>query len=235
MVVKHFALPVRLIFCSQLRWPTCPDRNHMSIILSKYSVPPQYYGNMLGRAQSLPWKQAARGSGGNRQEGNRRVRWTADESHPKRHSSICFQAKSPCRSAAPSIHNFSGWYTPKKTVEEAVANQEGPRSESLGSPPPEVRGPSFEEVNEWTLERCAGILRQWGPVVTEDKDGNASSHSFAPFAKAGRTSSTRLQESGIPCPQPSGSVSADRRPVVTGSYWRLMRRCAHTSMPPPPK
>jgi hypothetical protein len=62
-----------------------------------------------------------------------------------------------------------------------VASHEGPRSESPGQPPPEVGDLSAERVKVRTVEWYAGILGQWGPVVMEDdKESDASSHSFAP-------------------------------------------------------
>jgi hypothetical protein len=38
--------------------------------------------------------------------------------------------------------------------------------------------------------------------MEDDKEGDASSHSFAPLASVGRTSTLRLRESGIPGRQP---------------------------------
>jgi hypothetical protein len=43
------------------------------------------------------------------------------------------------------------------------------------------------------MERCAGILGQRGPVAVEDDEaGDASYHSIALLASAGRTSSLRF-------------------------------------------
>jgi hypothetical protein len=101
-----------------------------------------------------------------------------------------------------------------------VKCHEGPRSDSPGQPPPEVGNVSVDRVAERTVERCAGILGQWGPVAIEDdKEGDSSSHSFVPLASAVRTSSLRLRESGSPGRQPWWSVLAGERPVGTGGYW----------------
>jgi hypothetical protein len=74
-----------------------------------------------------------------------------------------------------------------------VASNNGPRSEIPEHPPPEVDELSAERVAERTVEQYAGILGHWGQVAMEtDKEGDASSHAFAPLASAGRSSSLRL-------------------------------------------
>jgi hypothetical protein len=57
-----------------------------------------------------------------------------------------------------------------------VASHEGPHSESLGEPPPEVGDLAAERVEERSVERYAGILGQGQPQTTEDdKEVDASS------------------------------------------------------------
>jgi hypothetical protein len=75
-----------------------------------------------------------------------------------------------------------------------LASHEGPRSESPGQPPLVVGDLSAERVEERTVKRYAGILGQWRPIALEDdKEGDASSHSFASFAIDGRTTSLGLR------------------------------------------
>jgi hypothetical protein len=78
---------------------------------------------------------------------------------------------------------------PASIQDEIRLKNRGLRSESPGQPPPKVDDLSAERVAERTVERYAGMLEQHGPVAMEDyKEGDASSHSFAPLASAVRTS-----------------------------------------------
>jgi hypothetical protein len=94
---------------------------------------------------------------------------------------------------------------------------------------------SAERVAKRTVKRYSGILGQWGSVALEDdKEGDASSHSFALLASAWRTSSLGLRESGSPGRQPWGSVSAVERSVGPGSHWDEMvseAMCAYEYAP----
>jgi hypothetical protein len=67
-----------------------------------------------------------------------------------------------------------------------VENHEGPQSGSPDQSPPEVGDLPAEWVEEQTVERCAGILGQRGPVAVEDdKEGDANFYSIVPVGSAG--------------------------------------------------
>jgi hypothetical protein len=58
-----------------------------------------------------------------------------------------------------------------------------------GHPPPDVGNLSLKRVEERTLERCAGVLEQRGPVAVEDdKENVVNSDSLAPLASTMNTS-----------------------------------------------
>jgi hypothetical protein len=89
-----------------------------------------------------------------------------------------------------------------KRAEEAVVSHKGSRSESPGQPPPEVGHPLAERAKKRTTERCAGILRQCGPVAVQADKDDEIPNCFASLACAGKTSVIRLRGGRVPGRQP---------------------------------
>jgi len=69
---------------------------------------------------------------------------------------------------------------PEEPAAQAVADHQGPRSESRGQPPAKV-GDSQAQVKERPVEHNARICRSRRPIAVEDdQTGDESSYSVSP-------------------------------------------------------
>ena len=170
-----------IMLCTKLGPLPGSHRHRVTFILLPPTGTPWLQAHWLGEFPGSFGRTNSLRSGIEQRDAYRHVRWEILRRRSEGSGSVYSQALPAWRPTALDSGRYSGSITLEKPAAEAVADHQGPRSESRGEPPAEVGVPPAQIVEERPVQRDTRMPRSWGPVAVEDDQAaDEISYSISP-------------------------------------------------------
>jgi len=167
----------------------------VSLILSTPTGSPIFQAHWLGQLPISLGKSNSTRSGNTQRDGNRHVRWELLRRRSEGSGGIYSKMSPEWRPTASETGRHWGRNTPEERAAEAVADHQGPCSESRGQPSAKDDDSQSQRVEERPVEHDARIPRCRRPIVVEDdQTGDVSSYSVSPWSPQGESLSQTLRK-----------------------------------------